>query len=39
MWTYKCNAGEYVESSLLNLLYVIFIHRFSHLLRGEGFRD
>ena len=36
MWIYKCNVGEYTESSFFRLLYVIFIHRFNHLLKGEG---
>jgi len=39
MWVYKCDAGTYTEDSFLKLLYVIFTHRFSHLLKGEGFRD
>lgn len=39
MWIYKCDAGTYTEDSLTKLLYVIFAHRFSHLLKGEGFRD
>jgi len=39
MWIYKCNVGEYTESSFFRLLYVIFMHRFNHLLKGEGFRD
>ena len=39
MWMYKCNVGEYTENSFFRLLYVIFMHRFSHLLKGEGFRD
>ena len=39
MWIYECDAGTYTEDSFLKLLYVIFTHRFSHLLKGEGFRD
>ena len=39
MWVYKSDAGTYTEDSFLKLLYVIFTHRFSHLLKGEGFRD
>ena len=39
MWIYKCDAGTYTEDSFIKLLYVIFAHRFSHLLKGEGFRD
>ena len=38
-WKYQCEAGEYTASSLPNLLYEIFTHRFSHLIKGEGFRD
>lgn len=39
MWIYKCDAGTYTEDSFLKLLYVIFMHRFSHFLKGEGFKD
>ena len=39
MWKYECDAGKYTEDSLVKLLYVIFSHRFSHLLKGEGFSD
>ena len=39
MWIYKCDAGTYTEDSFIKLLCVIFTHRFSHLLKGEGFRD
>jgi hypothetical protein len=38
-WKYHCDAGEYTASSLPKLLYVIVSHRFSHLIKGEGFRD
>ena len=38
-WKYYCEAGEYTASSLPSLLYEIFLHRFIHLLRGEGLRD
>jgi len=39
MWVYKCEAGKYTEDSLLNLLFVIFKHRYHHFKNGEGFRD
>ena len=39
MWIYKCDAGEYAEDNLLALLKTIVCHRFSHLLKGEGFCD
>ena len=38
-WKYSCEAGEYTTDSLLKLVYAIFMHRFCHLLQGEGFRD
>ncbi len=38
-WKYSCKAGEYTTDSLIKLVYAIFMHRFSHLLQGEGFRD
>ena len=38
-WKYYCDAGEYTASSLPKLLYEIFTHRLSHLIKGEGFRD
>ena len=38
-WKFSCEAGEYTTDSLIKLVYAIFIHRFSHLLRGKGFRD
>jgi len=39
MWIYKCDAGEYSEDSVVRLLVTILSHRFSHLLKGEGYRD
>ena len=38
-WRYSCEAGEYRTDSLLKLVYAIFVHRFWHLLQGEGCRD
>ena len=38
-WKYHCDAGEYTANSLPSLLYEIFTHRLSHLIKGEGFRD
>ena len=38
-WRYSCEAGEYRTDSLFKLVYAIFVHRFCHLLQGEGFRD
>jgi hypothetical protein len=39
MWIYKCDAGEYTEDNILRLFVTIILHRFSHLLKGEGFVD
>lgn len=33
------DVGNYAEDSLIKLLWVVFTHRFHHLLKGEGFRD
>jgi hypothetical protein len=38
-WIYRCESGEYRESNFVGLLYTIFLHRLSHLIKGEGFRD
>ena len=42
----KCNykllirgIGSYAADSLIHILWIIFCHRFHHLLNGEGFRD
>ncbi len=39
MWTYQCEAGEYKEDTLCRLLFTIFLHRVSHLMKGEGYVD
>jgi|SaaInlV_100m_DNA_2_1039680.scaffolds.fasta_scaffold12353_2 hypothetical protein len=39
MWTYKCKAGLYKSDNLVFLLCAIVSHRFSHLLKGDGFCD
>lgn len=36
---YVEGAGTYREDTLIKLLYVVFKHRFEHLLKGEGFKD
>jgi len=38
-WLYRCEAGEYYNSSLLGLLRDILAHRLEHWRRGEGWRD
>ena len=38
-WKYSCEAGEYRTDSLLKLVYAIVVHRFSHFLQGNGFKD
>ena len=39
MWTYQCEDGEYKENTLVSLLLTIFLHRVSHLMKGEGYVD
>ena len=36
---YVDGVGTYREDTIIKLLYVVFKHRFEHLLKGEGFRD
>ena len=38
-YTLTVESGTYSEDSLIKLLWVVFTHRFHHLLKGEGFRD
>lgn len=39
MWMYECSAGTYRESSLVRLLWSIFVHRFNHLVEDGKFKD
>ena len=39
MWIYECESGEYKEDSFVRLLSTILLHRLSHFIKGEGFRD
>ncbi len=35
----KVSAGSYYANSLVGLVHEIFIHRFNHWKRGEGWND
>ena len=39
LYTLIVPEGMYSEDSIIKLLWVVFSHRFSHFLKGEGFRD
>ena len=36
---YKTKAGTYTESSLLRLIYVIYLHRLEHLIKDGKWMD
>ena len=39
MWTYKCKAGVYTETSMIKLLWVIHCHRMHHLINHGRYAD
>lgn len=38
-WIYRCKSGEYRESNIVSLIFTIIMHRLSHFIKGEGYRD